>query len=67
VPTQLENLRFFANYQVNWMYWRYFLWNFAGRQNDIQGHGNITDGNWYTGINAIDASAWAIRTTCRRA
>lgn len=55
VPTQMENLRFFANYQVNWMYWRYFLWNFAGRQNDIQGDGNITDGNWYTGINAIDA------------
>jgi hypothetical protein len=55
VPTQLENMRFFVNYQVNWMYWRYFLWNFAGRQNDIQGNGNITDGNWYTGIKAIDA------------
>ncbi|MBP8822622.1 MAG: DUF2723 domain-containing protein [Flavobacteriales bacterium] len=54
-PTQLENLRFFTDYQVNWMYWRYFLWNFAGRQNDIQGHGGITDGNWYTGIKAIDA------------
>ncbi|HRN37226.1 MAG TPA: DUF2723 domain-containing protein, partial [Flavobacteriales bacterium] len=54
-PTQLENFRFFTNYQVNWMYWRYFLWNFAGRQNDIQGHGGITDGNWYTGIKAIDA------------
>ncbi len=54
-PTQGENLRFFVNYQVNWMYWRYFLWNFAGRQNDIQGHGSITDGNWYTGIKAIDA------------
>lgn len=54
-PTQMENMRFFVNYQVNWMYWRYFLWNFAGRQNDIQGNGNITDGNWYTGIKAIDA------------
>ena len=54
-PTQMENMRFFVNYQVNWMYWRYFLWNFAGRQNDIQGDGNITDGNWYTGIKAIDA------------
>jgi hypothetical protein len=54
-PTQVENMRFFINYQVNWMYWRYFLWNFAGRQNDIQGDGNITDGNWYTGIKAIDA------------
>ena len=54
-PTQLENFKFFFDYQVNWMYWRYFLWNFAGRQNDIQGHGGITDGNWYTGIKAIDA------------
>ncbi len=55
MPTQGENFTFFINYQVNWMYWRYFLWNFAGRQNDIQGHGSITDGNWYTGIKAIDA------------
>lgn len=55
VPTQLENIRFFLNYQVNWMYWRYFMWNFAGRQNDLQGHGGITKGNWYTGIKAIDA------------
>ncbi|MEO8733167.1 MAG: DUF2723 domain-containing protein, partial [Flavobacteriales bacterium] len=55
VPTQLENLKFFLNYQIDWMYWRYFLWNFAGRQNDIQGDGNITDGNWYSGIKAIDA------------
>ncbi|MFT3884705.1 MAG: DUF2723 domain-containing protein [Flavobacteriales bacterium] len=55
MPTQGENMRFFLDYQVNWMYWRYFLWNFAGRQNDIQGHGGITDGNWYTGIKAIDA------------
>ncbi|MBX2981335.1 MAG: DUF2723 domain-containing protein [Flavobacteriales bacterium] len=54
-PTQLENLTFFLNYQVNWMYWRYFLWNFAGRQNDIQGHGGITEGNWYTGIKLIDS------------
>jgi hypothetical protein len=54
-PTFGENITFFANYQVNWMYWRYFLWNFAGRQNDIQGHGNITDGNWITGFKAIDS------------
>ena len=54
-PTQGENIRFFIDYQLNWMYWRYFLWNFAGRQNDIQGHGGIADGNWYTGIKAIDA------------
>ena len=39
VPSQLENLRFFLSYQCNFMYWRYFMWNFAGRQNDIQGNG----------------------------
>lgn len=54
-PTMGENLRFFADYQVNWMYWRYFLWNFAGRQNDVQGHGNIVDGNWLSGFSFIDA------------
>lgn len=56
MPTQGENLRFFTSYQVNWMYWRYFLWNFAGRQNDLQGRsGGILEGNWYTGIKAIDS------------
>jgi len=54
-PTFGENMRYFFNYQMDWMYWRYFLWNFAGRQNDIQGHGNILDGNWITGVKAIDA------------
>ncbi len=54
-PTQGENLRFFVDYQVNWMYWRYFLWNFAGRQNDLQGSGGITEGNWSTGLKFIDA------------
>ncbi len=54
VPTQIENLRFFFRYQVNFMYWRYFMWNFAGRQNDIQGHGELNHGNWLTGINFID-------------
>lgn len=54
-PTFGENLRFFFSYQMDWMYWRYFMWNFAGRQNDVQGHGNILDGNWVTGIKAIDA------------
>ena len=39
MPSQIDNLRFFLSYQVNYMYWRYFMWNFAGRQNDIQGHG----------------------------
>lgn len=54
VPTQWENLSFFFSYQLNFMYWRYFMWNFAGRQNDIQGHGEIEHGNWITGISFID-------------
>ena len=54
VPSQLDNLSFFISYQCNWMYWRYFLWNFAGRQNDIQGHGEPEHGNWITGISFID-------------
>lgn len=53
-PTFAENLRFFFSYQLNFMYWRYFMWNFSGRQNDIQGHGEITHGNWITGIKFID-------------
>ena len=55
-PTFIENLRYFFNYQVNYMYWRYFMWNFSGRQNDIQGQsGEITNGNWITGIKFLDA------------
>ena len=53
-PTFLENLRFFFNYQLTHMYWRYFMWNFAGRQNDIQGNGEVTHGNWISGIPVID-------------
>lgn len=53
-PTFIENIRYFINYQVGWMYFRYFMWNFSGRQNDVQGHGNETDGNWITGITAFD-------------
>ncbi len=53
-PTQGENFDFFFSYQVNWMYGRYFMWNFAGRQNDLQGHGGIGEGNWLTGIKFID-------------
>lgn len=53
-PTQLENIKFFFSYQLNFMYWRYFMWNFAGRQNDIQGYGEIEHGNWITGIPFID-------------
>jgi len=54
VPTTAENLRFFLSYQVNFMYWRYFLWNFVGRQNNIQGHGEVEHGNWITGFRWID-------------
>ena len=54
IPTQWENIKFFFSYQVNFMYWRYFMWNFAGRQNDIQGHGEMEHGNWITGIPFID-------------
>ncbi len=54
-PTFGENMRYFFSYQMDWMYWRYFMWNFAGRQNDLQGHGDILDGNWMSGIQAIDA------------
>ena len=60
-PSAAQNLKFFNGYQMGWMYWRYFMWNFAGRQNDIQGHhfnddGTIDylNGNWICGIKAID-------------
>ena len=53
-PTFGENMSYLFNYQMTWMYWRYFMWNFAGRQNDIQGHGNVIHGNWISGIKFID-------------
>ena len=53
-PTFSENMRFFFRYQIGHMYFRYFMWNFAGRQNDIQGHGGVLHGNWLSGINFID-------------
>jgi len=53
-PTMVENLRFFFRYQVGHMYMRYFMWNFAGRQNDVQSHGGILNGNWISGIPAVD-------------
>ncbi|MEO7446151.1 MAG: DUF2723 domain-containing protein [Ferruginibacter sp.] len=55
-PTMSENIGFFLSYQLNWMYWRYFMWNFAGKQNDVQGiyMGNVRDGNWKTGIGFYD-------------
>lgn len=53
-PAFSNNLSYFFSYQVNWMYWRYFLWNFSGRQNDLQGHGGPLRGNWITGIKFLD-------------
>jgi len=56
VPTFGENLTFFFRYQIGHMYFRYFMWNFSGRQSDIQGNGEISNGNWITGINFLDAA-----------
>ena len=53
-PTMGENLTYFFSYQLNHMYWRYFLWNFVGRQSDIQSTGNIDNGGWLSGVNLID-------------
>ncbi len=54
MPSQVDNIKFFLSYQCNFMYWRYFMWNFAGRQNDIQGNGEPEHGNWITGIPFVD-------------
>jgi Protein O-mannosyl-transferase TMEM260-like len=54
LPSMGENFSYMFNYQVNWMYWRYFMWNFSGRQSDEQGDGNPKDGNWISGFNFID-------------
>ena len=54
MPSQVDNIKFFLSYQCNFMYWRYFMWNFAGRQNDIQGNGEPEHGNWITGISFLD-------------
>jgi len=54
IPTFGENLTYFISYQLNFMYFRYFMWNFSGRQNDNQGNGDVFDGNWLTGIGFID-------------
>ncbi len=54
LPTQVQNIGFFVSYQMYFMYWRYFLWNFAGRQNDLPGNGQQQYGNWITGFPLID-------------
>jgi tetratricopeptide (TPR) repeat protein len=53
-PTTKDNISFFLGYQMNWMWWRYFMWNYAGRQNDIEGQGNAQNGNWISGIGFVD-------------
>lgn len=53
-PTFADNLKFFFGYQIGHMYGRYFMWNFVGRQNDVQGHGSVLEGNWISGIKPID-------------
>ena len=53
-PSFLSNLKFFFEYQIGYMYWRYLMWNFTGRQNDIQGEYNVLNGNWISGIPIID-------------
>jgi hypothetical protein len=59
-PNQVDNIKFFFQYQMNWMYFRYFMWNFAGKQNDNQGlfAGNVRDGNWITGIGPLDKAIY---------
>ncbi|MFM7234518.1 MAG: hypothetical protein ACKOZM_07995, partial [Flavobacteriales bacterium] len=54
IPSAAEDFRYFTSYQVGHMYWRYFMWNFSGRQNDRQGHGEYTEGNWMSGVSLID-------------
>ncbi|MBQ3710023.1 MAG: DUF2723 domain-containing protein [Bacteroidales bacterium] len=55
-PTFFQNMHFFVDYQCHWMYWRYFMWNFVGRQNDIESQGELDHGNWISGINFIDSA-----------
>jgi hypothetical protein len=64
-PTQLDNIKFFGGYQIYWMYFRYFMWNFSGKQNDNQGlfAGNVRDGNWITGISPVDNMLYGDQST----
>ncbi len=65
IPTFFENLKFFWEYQVKYMYVRYFMWNFSGRQNDLQGNGEIDKGNWITGIPFIDNGMYGDQSLLR--
>lgn len=53
-PTASDNFKYFFQYQIDWMWWRYFMWNYSGRQNDIEGQGDPMNGNWVSGIKIID-------------
>ena len=53
-PSTADNFIFFFGYQMNWMWWRYFMWNYAGRENDVEGQGDPKNGNWISGIKALD-------------
>ncbi len=53
-PTSADNFSFFFRYQLNWMWWRYFMWNYVGRQNDFEGQGEVKNGNWVSGIKFLD-------------
>ncbi len=53
-PSGADNMRYFIGYQMNWMWWRFFMWNFAGRENDVEGQGDAKNGNWISGITFID-------------
>jgi hypothetical protein len=53
-PTSADNLKYFFSYQMNWMWWRYFMWNYAGRENDVEGQGDPKNGNWVSGIKFLD-------------
>jgi Protein of unknown function (DUF2723) len=53
-PTGADNMKYFIGYQMDWMWWRFFMWNFAGRQNDVEGQGDPKNGNWISGINFVD-------------
>ena len=53
-PTMADNVKYFLRYQAGWMYFRYFMWNFSGKQNDVQGFGNARDSNWISGIPVVD-------------
>lgn len=61
-PSLRNNIQYFTNYQFGFMYLRYFLWNFAGKQNDLQGFGNVRDGNFKTGIGFVDNALFGDQT-----